>query len=210
MRKISHKSKNQLSLSVGRVDQKKRTRQLLLDAANQLLSEGIVFNIDDVAQRAQISTATAYRYFSNPETLKQEAILAINTKDPEEIFANFKSASLADRLSEAIDYHINMTQTNEDKFRIFLSTSLQESIKSPKTKLRGARRIPIIKKALEPFQNEISTDQYEHLVNALSVLMGLESYLVLKDICGLNPEQIRETTHWAIHNLIQSVLNNKG
>ena len=206
MRKISHKSTNQLSLTMGRVDQKRKTRQLLLDTTNQLLTEGLVFNIEDVAQRANISTATAYRYFPNLETLRQEAVLSLNTKEPEQIFTNSAQKSLETRISEAIDYHLNLTIENEDSFRLFLSTALQESVKSPKSKLRGARRIPIIEMALEPFRNEIPEGEYIHLTHSLSVLMGLESFLVLKDICGLNPAQIRETTHWAIEKLINAVV----
>ena len=48
-----------------RTNQKQRTRQALVDAAKTLAANGRPLTIADVAEAAQVSVATAYRYFSN-------------------------------------------------------------------------------------------------------------------------------------------------
>ena len=57
----------------GRTNQKQRTRQALVDPAKALAANGRPLTIADVAEAAQVSVATAYRYFSNPNDLVLEA-----------------------------------------------------------------------------------------------------------------------------------------
>src|SRR3712207_9524061 len=53
----------------GRTNQKARTRAALLDAARQLLAEGVSPTVEQAADRAAISRTTAYRYFANRRAL---------------------------------------------------------------------------------------------------------------------------------------------
>ena len=56
-----------------RADPKQRTRQALIDAAKALAANGRPLTIADVAEAAQVSIATGYRYFSNSNDLVLEA-----------------------------------------------------------------------------------------------------------------------------------------
>ena len=56
----------------GRANQKRRTRQALIDAAFALRDEGHNPTFAEVAERALVSRATAYRYFSSVEALISE------------------------------------------------------------------------------------------------------------------------------------------
>ena len=56
-----------------RVNQKARTRSALVSAAARLLEQGRPPSIPDAAAEALVSTATAYRYFTNAEDLWAEA-----------------------------------------------------------------------------------------------------------------------------------------
>jgi AcrR family transcriptional regulator len=58
---------------VDRTNQKQRTRQALVAAASALAANGHTVTTADVAEAAQVSVATAYRYFSNPNDLVLEA-----------------------------------------------------------------------------------------------------------------------------------------
>ena len=58
-----------------RVAQKQRTRSALLEATREWLAEGKHPTVAEAADRAGISRATAYRYFSAPEPMAQEAVL---------------------------------------------------------------------------------------------------------------------------------------
>ena len=51
-----------------------RTRKLLLDTAMQLMQAGRVPSVTDVAEAAEVSRATAYRYFPTQAALVQAAV----------------------------------------------------------------------------------------------------------------------------------------
>ena len=52
----------------GRPNQRSRTRKDLLDAASRLLKQGRRPTLEEVAEEARVSRATAYRYFPSVET----------------------------------------------------------------------------------------------------------------------------------------------
>jgi len=56
----------------GRANQKRRTRQALIDATLALRDEGRNPTFAEAAERALVSRATAYRYFSSIEALISE------------------------------------------------------------------------------------------------------------------------------------------
>jgi len=49
-------------------------RRIMLDAAMRLMQDGVVPSISDVAQEAQVSRATAYRYYPTQSVLIQAAV----------------------------------------------------------------------------------------------------------------------------------------
>jgi AcrR family transcriptional regulator len=51
------------------VNQKRRTRAALVEAAQRLLDQGRTPTVADVADEALVSRATAYRYFPSQEHL---------------------------------------------------------------------------------------------------------------------------------------------
>lgn len=61
----------------GRPNQRVRTRKDLLQAAARLMKQGRKPSLDDVAQEALVSRATAYRYFPTIDALLLEASLDV-------------------------------------------------------------------------------------------------------------------------------------
>ena len=57
----------------GRPNQKTRTRKDLLQAASLLMKQGRTPTLEEVAEEALVSRATAYRYFPNVDALMVEA-----------------------------------------------------------------------------------------------------------------------------------------
>ena len=49
-------------------------RKIMLHAAMRLMQDGLVPSITDVAEEAQVSRATAYRYFPTQSALIQAAV----------------------------------------------------------------------------------------------------------------------------------------
>src|SRR5437879_3184518 len=71
-RKSSQRADGDQLQTDGRANQKRRTRQALISAAMAFRDEGRNPTFAEVAERALVSRATAYRYFSSLEALISE------------------------------------------------------------------------------------------------------------------------------------------
>src|SRR5262249_46287658 len=71
---------------------------------------------------------------------------------------------------------------------------------------RGHRRIAWIELALEPVRGQLPREQYDRLVAALAVLLGWESMIVLRDICGADPDREREVLAWMARTIVREAL----
>lgn len=201
MRKKSHESN--LFLDTGRIRQKMKTREKLLDAANAMLVEGSTISIEQVAKRAEVSKATAYRYFSSRDVLQKEASLHSQSEREEELFADIRTDDLPRRIDKLIDYHYELLTNNEAEFRLFLSAVLKESVQDSENNTRAGRRIMLTEEALRPLQPTTPKPEFDKMVSAISVVLGIESLTVLKDLCQLENAEILETWKWMINKIIR-------
>lgn len=192
------------SLQRGRVKQKLKTRGAILAAAKRLMKKSQKITLEDVANEADISRATIYRYFSNIDLLVMEASLDIQHASAEEIQHETNQFSLVDRILYIQEHYNTLAQKNEKSFRRYLSAALSASI-SKKKKVRGARRVASLKKSLEPFKSRMSKDEYEKLIHIASVLMGIDALIVTKDVCGLDNEQSSELLKWGIEMILKGM-----
>ncbi|MEP9378828.1 TetR/AcrR family transcriptional regulator [Aquabacter sp. CN5-332] len=187
-----------------RVAQKQKTRQSLLDAARILLDEGHSPTVTEAADKAGISRATAYRYFSTPEALAQEAVLErLGAEMDSIVFAMSKSAEPEDAAAEAISRILAMVVRNEALFRAYLSLVAS----GERASNRDTRRVRWLTTALAPLAGGLPKARFERLVNALSVLAGIEALVVLKDVCALDPEKTEETVRWMVRALVKTTLD---
>ena len=82
-----------------RLNQKLRTRAHLLRVARELVSEGKTPSVAAVADAAQVSRATAYRYFPNPEALLAEVPLDLAAPTVESLFGDGAPTDPEDRVA---------------------------------------------------------------------------------------------------------------
>ena len=61
----------------GRLAQRRRTRNAIVAAAKQLISEGVTPSIDDVAAAADVSRRTIYLYFPTVDQLLLDATVGL-------------------------------------------------------------------------------------------------------------------------------------
>src|SRR6202034_1421403 len=66
-----------MHLNTGRSNQKERTRAAIVTAAREAIGSGDEITMPDVARRALVSEATAYRYFPDLASLLREALAGI-------------------------------------------------------------------------------------------------------------------------------------
>ncbi len=190
-----------LQLDKGRIVQKLKTREALILKANKLLKEGNLTSIEQAAKEAGISKATAYRYFTKLDALKREASLQLKSEKPEDLFKDLPADDLIPRLERLIDYHFNLFIENENEFRLFLSSVISDSLLDNQTQLRGGRRIALITEALLPLKDAISKYEFDNMVCALSLVFGIESITILRDLCKLDNNGILENWKWAVERI---------
>jgi len=194
----------QSALKRGRVQQKARTRTKILDAAKMIMNKKQMITLEDVAKKAKISRATIYRYFDHIDLLITEVSLDIHHKSPEQLFEEAKDMSLEDRVFYIQGHYNQQALENEIVFRRYMSSVLSKSISSKK-QLRGARRVKSLNKILEEHTGEIDSDTRAKLISAASVLMGIDSVIVCKDVCGLSNEETNVTLRWALEMILKGI-----
>lgn len=190
-------------IQTGRINQKLETRHKILESAKQLVRKGIDFNLEDVANNAEISRATIYRYYPNLEILSYEVGIDIGTKTPEDIIEDLKDCSLNDMLMGIQNYYNEHAVNNENAFRKYLSAVLT----SASEKKRGARRNRTLQLAL--MKSDIRPKEKKDLVHLLAILMGIEPLIVAKDVSGLDNQEFKELMSWGMKLVLKGFFNGK-
>ncbi len=188
----------------GRTRQRQRTRRDLLEAAGRLAREGRKPSLEEVAEAAMVSRATAYRYFPSVEALWTEAAVHLAFPEAETLFAGggaddpFERLAVIDQAMEA------MIEDNEPALRAMLAQSLERSLTADVPLNRQNRRSPLIDAALEPVQDLFDPAALKRLKRALALLLGTEAAIASKDVLRLSLEDARETRLWAIRALVEA------
>jgi AcrR family transcriptional regulator len=199
----------------GRINQKRRTRAAVLEAAKHLLREGQMPSVAEAADLARVSRATAYRYFPTQEYLLSEAALESAKTDINHLLErSAPSDDPAVRLDTLVQVLQQVTLEQEAAFRTLLQLSLEahahngQKREETEERLRGGRRIGWIEEALAPLGNSFDKDPatFKRVVWALSLCMGIEALIVLQDVCGLEAKEAVEVSRWAAQALLQAGL----
>ena len=198
----------------GRINQKRRTRAAILAAAGELLEQGQRPTVAEVADAALVSRATAYRYFPTQEYLLFEAALESTRSDIDrELDENTPPEDPEARLEMLIHALQERIVDKEAAFRTMLRLSLEQSPEeerhggeSAPSRLRGGGRVRWIEKALAPIQGRLEEPDFRRLVAALSLCMGIEALVVLRDVCAIESSETEEVLRWAARTLLRSSL----
>ncbi|MEA3014061.1 MAG: hypothetical protein QOD42_2606 [Sphingomonadales bacterium] len=185
----------------GRPNQKSRTRKDLLRAAARLMQAGGSPTLEEVAEVALVSRATAYRYFSGIEALLIEAALDVAMPDAA-FFAGDASTDPAGRLLRADAAVAEMVRANEPALRFMLVHSLQRGIADDGLPARQNRRTPLIEAALAPARGAFAPAALDRLAKALALVIGTESMLVFKDVLRLGAAEADAIRGWMIRALV--------
>ena len=163
--------------------QKARTREAILAGARALIAEGEPVTVASAAQRADVSKATAYRYFSDPASLAAEAGLAIEVLPYEQIVAG--ASGPHEKVRAISGYMFDLALRHETAFRQFLARNLDARLNDPDSRRnnqRGRRRPAMFADALASVRPTLAGDDFETLVNALTAATGVEQMIVLLDV----------------------------
>lgn len=187
----------------GRKTQKLKTRDKILRSTQKLLEKNKDISLEDVAKEADISRATIYRYYSSIDVLAAEAVLDLNTKSSEDLYDEVAGKNLEEAILSMQDYYNQLTIDNESGFRKYMSVVLNNDHSD---KMRGARRKKSLMMLLDNKAQHMSAQEKENLANIATVLMGVEAFVVTKDVCGLNNEKSKKLLNWGMERLLKSIL----
>lgn len=186
-----------------------RMRKILLDAAQRLMAQGITPSVAELAEHAQVSRATAYRYFPSQSAL----IAAVVDESLGPILAWDSTApDAATRVDELLRFAYPRLEAHEAPLRAAIQVSLQQHAEASagragnEPRLVRGHRVDILKRAIAPLADTLPPAQQERVAQALSLVYGTEVFLVLKDIWGLELPAVTEVARWTAHAIIRQAL----
>jgi AcrR family transcriptional regulator len=193
---------------LARANQRYRARKDLIAAAARLMKDGRKPNLEEVAEAALVSRATAYRYFPNIDALLGEALVDITVPDGETLFANDPSVDAEERIDRAEAAMHRAVFDNEAAIRLMLSAALARANAADNSlPLRQNRRTPLIESALAPARKRLRKNAYDRLVAALAMIFGSESMVVFRDVLRLDEKTARAVKSWAVRALVRAALD---
>ena len=188
---------------------KATTFALLLDTAMSLIQQtGHIPSVAEVAVRCQVSRATAYRYFSNRSAL----ITAVIDTSLGPV-RKFKSSNPVGR--ERVQALFRQTFPRFKEFEPQMRAAAQLALEQWALKRAGllqeppyrrGHRVRILAHALAPLADTLPPAVHQRLHRALSVVYGIEPYIVLKDIWGVSDREVERTALWMADALIDAAL----
>lgn len=182
----------------GRTQQKERTRNALLAAARELLSEGVTPSVERAAETAAISRATAYRYFPNQRSLLAAAHPEIEARS---LLGDDAPQDVEGRLDATIREFVRITVETEPQLRAMLRLSLEPGASDRgEPILRRGRAIGWIEDALAPLPKR----GRRRLAIAIRAACGIEALIWLTDVAGLSRDEAAELMRWSALALLRA------
>jgi AcrR family transcriptional regulator len=197
----------------GRPNQRRRTRKDLLDAAARLVRQGRKPSLEEIAEEALVSRATAYRYFPSVEALLVEASFDIAIPAADDLFRDSAEGDPVARVQLVDKVLHDVVLANEAALRMVLAHSLQNAaagLEEGEVLLRQNRRSPLIDAALKPARQQFSARTLDTLSKALALIIGTEGMIVIKDVLQLDDADARKVKQWAIRALIETAAKDAG
>lgn len=197
-------------LAGGRVNQKRRTRAAIVDAAKGLLADGATPTVAQAAELAEVSRTTAYRYFPTQDSLLVEIAMNADVGDIEELAGAEVTADVARQRALAVlelfNRHVADAEVEyRTALRLYLDQWLQDvEAGNENPEVREGRRRRWFEQSLAPLRDTVSEEAWERVITALCLLSGPEALAVLRDVCRLDDQESRDTVRWAAETLLDA------
>jgi AcrR family transcriptional regulator len=183
-----------------------RTRRLMVETATRLMQDGAVPSVTDVAEAAQVSRATAYRYFPSQAALVHAVVdealgPILEWKSP----GGDAEAGVADLFETALP----RIDAFEATFRAALKHALEQWAQRRAGTLgneppfKRGHRIDLLRAAIAPLGDTLPEAGLDRLAKALSLLFGIETLVIMKDIWDADAEEARALVQWMARILVR-------
>ena len=187
---------------------RERTREALVAEAIRMTRHGRFGSVAEVAHAAGVSRATAYRYFPNQARLIN-AIVDVSL-GPVRSFDSEKRDGV-ERIRTLFEHTFPLFKEFEPQLRAALQLSLEHwALERAGTlreePFRRGRRVKILQRAAKPLKRQIGARNYDKLVRALSLVYGIEPYIVLKDMWDASDAEVSSITRWVMEALLNAAM----
>lgn len=181
----------------------------MLETATKLMQAGATPSVSEVAEAAEVSRATAYRYFPSQAALVQAVV-----DEGLGPILTWKSSS-ADperRVAELFETAMPRIEVFEATFKAALKLSLDQWAQRQAGTLGGepaftrGHRVDLLKDAIAPLKGRLPPREFKRLAQALSLIFGVEVLIVLKDIWGLDSRRMMSVAQWAAGALVRAAM----
>jgi len=183
-----------------------RTYEALIQAAMDLARDGGIPSIAGMAERAQVSRATAYRYF--PSRSKLITAVVDRSLGPVRSWRSRERDGRA-RILQLFNDTFPRFKEFEPQMRAAVQLSLEHwaleraGLLNEEPYRRGHRR-DLLRQALKPLEQALPAAAHDRLLKALSMVFGIEFYIVLKDIWGSADEEVEAIARWVVAALVDA------
>jgi AcrR family transcriptional regulator len=172
---------------IGRVNQKARTREALVAATRELLSQGVTPTMEAAAAAASISRTTAYRYFPN---LRALLVATYPHIDERSLLGPDPPQDPVARLAIVAEDQTRRILKYEPEMRAVLRLSLEsDSFDGPDLPMHRGLRIGWIEDALAPLRGQMPEEELRRLIYGIGATLGIEAFVWLTDIARLAREE---------------------
>ena len=188
---------------------KAATFHLLLDTAMNIIRQsGHIPSVAEVAVKSAVSRATAYRYFPSRSALVTAVI--DSSLGPVRTLAS-DNPDGRERVHELFVQTFPRFKEFEPQLRAAAQLSLEQWALERAGLLeeepyRRGHRVRILQHAIEPLAPQLRPAVRDRLHRALSVVYGIEPYVILKDIWGLPDREVERIALWMADALIDAAL----
>jgi AcrR family transcriptional regulator len=197
-----------VTVDSGRTNQKRRTREALVQAARRLLDAGETPTVAQAAEAASVGRTTAYRYFPTQESLLLELAVHADVDEIEDLVAQATDVDQVDgRVREVLGQFNRHVLADEIRFRTSLRlyadlwlTAHAAGDDAPV--VREGRRRRWLETCLAPWHDRLPGERWDRLVAALTTVAGSEAMIVLRDVCHLDADEAVAVSDWAVAALL--------
>jgi len=198
---------------IGERGPRARTARLMLETAVRMMQDGVVPSISDVAEEAGVSRATAYRYFPSQAAL----VHAVVDEALGPILEWSSSEEDAERrVDDLIGTSIPRIEAFEATFRAALKHSLEQwaarrrGVAGLEPQFTRGHRIELLRNAIAPLHPALPEASLDRLAKALSLVFGVETLVILKDIWNVDADEAREIALWSGRALVRAAMEDAG
>ena len=178
----------------------------MLETATRLMQEGKTPSVSEVAEAAEVSRATAYRYFPS-----QAALVHTVVDEALGPILDWRSGSndVEQRVQDLIGTSMPRIIEFEATFRAALKLSLEPAGADEPAEPRFTRghRVDLLRDAVRPLTGKMPAAEADRLAQALSLIYGIEMLVVLKDIWGLGDKAAVSVMEWAAQSLVRAAIS---